>query len=341
MADPAAGPAAGPARPSWGERAAVAGYRAAFAVVPRLPEVVARLAFAAGADLAWLRRGAGVRRLEEQLATATGETGRALRTRSRAGLASYARYWCDAFRLHTWTAEQLDRRTRVEGAGPLVEALASGRGAVAFLGHSGSWDQVGAWAAAHWGERGAGYGPVITAVERLEPREVFEAFLAFRARLGLQAVAVEVGGSGGGFPALVRGLRAGAFVPLLADRDLTGSGVDVELLGRASRAAAGPAALALTVRAPLFPVTVHYEPAAGRPGRPGRRRAWRTWTAVAVVHPEVLPDPALGRREQVPAMTRACVAVLEAGVRAHPEDWHALQRMFTDGGAAVGAGGAP
>jgi len=322
-----------PARRSWGERAAVAGYRAAFAVVPRLPEVVARLAFAAGADLAWARRGAGVRRLEEHLAAATGDTGRALRARSRAGLASYARYWCDAFRLHTWTAEQLDRRTRVEGAGPLVDALAAGRGAVVFLGHSGSWDQVGAWAAARWGERGAGYGPVITAVERLEPREVFEAFLAFRARLGLQAVAVEVGGTGGGFPALVRGLRAGAFVPLLADRDLTGSGVDVELLGRASRAAAGPAALALTARAPLFPATVHYEPPAGR------RRAWRTWTAVAVVHPEVRPDPALGRREQVPAMTRACARVLEAGVRAHPEDWHALQRVFTDAGPADGGGG--
>ena len=40
-------------------------------------------------------------------------------------------------------------------------------------------------------------------------------------------------------------------------------------------------------------------------------------------------------------MTRACAAVLEAGVRAHPEDWHALQRMFTDGGPAAGAGGAP
>lgn len=318
----------GRSRPS----AAVLGYRAAFAVVPRLPEALVRGAASLGADLAVRRRGAGVRRLEGNLARATGATGADLQRLLRAGMRSYARYWADAFRLHAWTPQQLRERTRVEGEGlaELVEALGSGRGAVAFLGHSGSWDQVGAWAAATWD------APVVTVAERLEPAEVFEAFLAFRERLGLTVVAVERGGGGGAsFASLVRALRRGAFVPLLADRDLSGGGVPVQLLGQPSRAAAGPAALALATGAPLFPVSVHYEPG------PGARGPWRSWTAVAVVHPRV-PVPATergarpDRRAQTAAMTQACTDAVGAAVRARPEDWHMLQRVFT-GAPAQGA----
>ncbi len=328
-------PAADPRAP-LSQRVAASGLLAAWRVVPRLPEGLVHLAGAAAADVAWAVRGPGVRRLEENLGALEPDP-RALRRLSRAGMRSYARYWCDAFRLHTWSSLQLDARTRVEGPGydELVAALHAGRGAVAFLGHSGSWDQVGAWAAAHWGHLGG----VLTVAERLEPPAVHEAFLSFRARLGVTAVAVDpagtdatgapgaAAGGGGSFAALVRGLRRGAFVPLLADRDLSGSGVAVELLGRASRAAPGPATLALATGAPLFPVSVHYEPG------PGRRRGWRPWTAVATVHAAVVVPPRgqgrEGRQAQVAAMTRACTAVLSDAVRQHPADWHVLQRVFT------------
>lgn len=319
--------------------AAALGYRAAFAVVPRLPEALVRAAASLGAEVAARRGGPGVRRLEGNLARATRASGEDLRRLVRAGMRSYARYWADAFRLHVWTPQQLLGRTRVEGEGltELVEALEAGRGAVAFLGHSGSWDQVGAWAAAVWD------APVVTVAERLEPAEVFEAFLAFRERLGLTVVAVERGGSSGSFASLVRALRGGAFVPLLADRDLSGGGVPVELLGHPSRAAAGPAALALTTGAPLFPVSVHYEPS------PLRRSPWRSWTAVAVVHPRVAAPGAPGagpgqrpdRKAQTAAMTQACVDVLSAAVREHPADWHMLQRVFTGSPAGATATEAP
>ncbi|TNM64454.1 phosphatidylinositol mannoside acyltransferase [Streptomyces sp. NP160] len=320
--------------------AAALGYRAAFAVVPRLPEPLVRTAASLGADLAVRRRGAGVRRLEANLAAATGASGAGLQQLLRDGMRSYARYWADAFRLHVWTPVQLRERTRVEGEGlaELVEALETGRGAVAFLGHSGSWDQVGAWAAATWS------APVVTVAERLEPAEVFEAFLAFRERLGLTVVPVaRGGGSSASFASLVRALRGGAFVPLLADRDLSGSGVPVQLLGQPSRAAAGPAALALATGAPLFPVSVHYEPGPRDPG--SGRSPWRSWTAVAVVHPrvpvpvaaEARPGQRPDRRVQTAAMTQACVDVLTEAVRRHPEDWHVLQRVFTGRGAVPAA----
>ena len=44
---------------------------------------------------------------------------------------------------------------------------------------------------------------------------------------------------------LVAAVRSGepALIPLLADRDLSNSGIEVELLGESARVAAGPAAL--------------------------------------------------------------------------------------------------
>ena len=56
---------------------------------------------------------------------------------------------------------------------------------------------------------------------------------------------------------------AARFVPLLADRDLTGGGVEVDLCGEPARMAVGPAALAVATGAALHPVSIHYEPAAG------------------------------------------------------------------------------
>src|SRR5680860_500836 len=65
-------------------------------------------------------------------------------------------------------------------------------------------------------------GPVTTVAERLEPAEVYEAFLAFRERLGMEILTL---GGGDVFRTLTRRLRDGGFVPLLAEeRDLDTAG---------------------------------------------------------------------------------------------------------------------
>ena len=83
-------------------------------------------------------------------------------------------------------------------------------------------------------------------------------FLAFRESLGMTILPLTGGGD-------VFALSAGrsperGLVPLLADRDLTDNGVEVDLCGHRARMAAGPAALALMTRAPLLhPVSIRYE----------------------------------------------------------------------------------
>lgn len=298
-------------------RVAVLVYRGGWAVVRVLPEGLALRLFDVVADVAWWRRGAGVRRLEANLRRVRPDLDDAgLRALSRAGMRSYLRYWCEAFRLPTWSRERLLATVRTEDDAPVRAALARG-GVVIGLGHQGNWDHAGAWST-------LALAPVTTVAERLEPEEVFTAFLRFRESLGMTILPLT--GGPPVFPELLRRVRHGAFVPLLMDRDLTSSGVEVDMFGEPARVAPGPAALALAAGVPLFPATLHYEPAP--PGSPAAAAGAR-WRQVVRFHPQVAVPADGDRAQRVRAMTQDCVDALAAGVRAHPEDWHMMQRVFT------------
>ncbi|MGB5952778.1 MAG: phosphatidylinositol mannoside acyltransferase, partial [Ornithinimicrobium sp.] len=165
----------------------------------------------------------------------------------RAGMRSYMRYWCDAFRLPDRTTTDLAAMVRCTGDDPVRADVAAGQGQVLFLGHLGNWDTAGAWATGH-------LAPVTTVAERLKPEELYEEFTGFRERLGMTILPLT--GEAGVFGRLVRAVREGAFVPLLADRDLSDTGVTVDFCGHRAAMAAGPAALAVATGAPLRPVSV-------------------------------------------------------------------------------------
>ncbi|WP_345710533.1 phosphatidylinositol mannoside acyltransferase, partial [Kineococcus glutinatus] len=242
-----------------------------------------------------------------------------------AGMRSYARYWCDAFRLPAWDAERITSTVRTVGEEPVREALAAGRGVVGVLAHLGNWDHAGAWAQLR-------LAPVVTVAEELRPARVHELFLAYRRSLGM----VVLGHADPTTPtALVRRLRAGAFVPLLADRDLGGGGPRVRLLGEPVTMPGGPAALALASGAALVPIAVHHEdlPATHPAVRRGARHGI-VITFGAQVHPPAGATGREGRRRAVQEMTQACADALGAAITAHPDDWHVLQPLF---GAPAGS----
>lgn len=244
-----------------------------------------------------------------------------------AGLRSYLRYWCESFRLPDRSAEELAAAVRVVGDQAPRAALSSGQGVVCFLGHLGNWDTVGAWATHH-------LAPVTTVAERLRPEELYDRFVAYREALGMTILPLT--GGRPPFRTLVRTLHGGGLVPLLADRDLTDSGVEVQLCGHPARMASGPAALAVTTGAPLHPVTVTYE--RSEPTGPitrGEGGRWRAATAYRVVltFGPAVPIPDGGTRaEQITAMTQACADYIGATLREHTEDWHMMQRVFVADG---------
>ena len=108
-------------------------------------------------------------------------------------------------------------------------------------------------------------------------------------------------------------LRAGKLVGLVCDRDVTGRGVEVEFFGEKARMMGGAAALAVQTGAALMPVILWFE-----------GDGWG-----AHIH-EQIPVPADGGGEQkAAAMMQEVARLFEAGIRAHPQDWHMLQRVFT------------
>lgn len=290
----------------------------AFRVAPRLPEGAVRAFAAAAAELAWLRRGGGVRQLEANLARVRpGADRRALRRLSRAGMRTYLRYYAEAFTLAGRSTAQVDARVRAEGAEEILAELATGRSAVLALAHQGNWDLAGAWATRH-------IAPVTTVAERLRPEEVFTEFVRLRESLGLSIVPLDSGSDV--FRQLVRVTRAGgALVPLLADRDLTARGLEVDLLGHRARVAAGPAALAVSTGSPLFATSLRHERLHGE-----RRRAAGTRWGLVITFVRATADPALPRNEQVAALTQAWVDIVGASISEHPTHWHMLQRVFVD-----------
>ena len=284
-------------------------YAVGWAAVRLLPERAAQALFRLVADLVWRRRGRSVQRLEANLRRARPEASYdVLRELSRAGMRSYLRYWCDVFRLPDWSPDRVVATVRVENEHYLRDALAGGRGVVAALMHMGNWDHAGAWAAL----TGA---PVVTVAERLRPERLFDRFLAYREGLGMEILPL-TGGDGDLIDTLSARLRAARLVPLLADRDLRASGIEVELLGEATRMPPGPAMLALRTGAALHPVSIWHDPA-----ELGGRLVIR-------FHDEVVA-PATGRtREKVTAMTQQVADEFGAAIRAHPEEWHMLQRLW-------------
>ncbi len=289
--------------------AVVAGaHRFGWGAVRRMPERAAYALFDAAADLTVARGGAA--RLRANYARVRPELSEAdLDALVRTGMRAYLRYYCEAFRLPDLGPDKLAERVRVEGDGPVREVLATGGSVVCFLGHMGNWDLAGAWCTTH-------LGPVTTVAERLEPEAVFEEFLAFREGLGMSIIPLT--GGLDVFPALRDAARRRGIIPLLADRDLTSRGVEVEFCGRRARMAPGPAALALAERRPLHPVSIRHE------------RVGTGWGIAITFHPAVTVPAQGPTRARAMAMTQECADVLGEQVRRHTADWHMLQRVFVE-----------
>ncbi len=294
--------------PGLKDRLTDAGYGLGWSVVCRLPESWAQSAFRLSADLAWRRQGPSVQVLEGNLRRVIGSEapGGQLRGLSRQVLRSYARYWLEVFRLPVIPADRLLGEMHVTGhIRTAFGYLAAGRGVILALPHMGNYDLAGAWLIA------TGAGSVTAVAERLQPESVYDRFVAFREGLGMQVLPAS-GGTCSTFGILAQRLRAGHVVGLVCDRDVTGRGIEVEFFGEKARMMVGAAALAVQTGAALMPVILWFE--------------GDQWGAH--VHAEI-PVPADGDGEQKAAgMMQEVARLFEAGIRAHPQDWHMLQRVF-------------
>jgi lauroyl/myristoyl acyltransferase len=287
------------------ERLTDALYGLGWGTVKKLPEPVAVRLGRAIADLAWKRRGKGVQRLESNYARVLPDaTPERLAELSRAGMRSYLRYWMESFRLPAWSAERIRGGFVAQDVHHLTDGLASDRGVILALPHMANWDLAGAWVTTKLET------PFTTVAERLKPDTLYDRFVAYREGLGME-VLPHSGGTA--FGTLARRLRDGGLICLVAERDLSASGVEVEFFGEATRMPAGPALLAQQTGALLLPVTLWYDDSPVMRGR---------------IHPPVEVPETGTRAEKTSVMTQALADAFATGIADHPEDWHMLQRLW-------------
>jgi KDO2-lipid IV(A) lauroyltransferase len=274
------------------------GYAAGWRLVRAMPEIVARNAFGAGAHYA--ARGGGPEQLRKNLARVLGVApDRVPDGLMRASLASYARYWREAFRLPSMDHEAVGRELFVHDVDRVWAALEEGRGVVLALPHSGNWDMAGVWLVQN-------HGPFTTVAERLKPESLYHRFVAYRESLGFEVVPSS-GGDRPPYEVLRERLHANGVVCLMAERDLSRNGVAVDFFGEPTRMPAGSAKLAIETGAVLLPAHCWFEGDGWGMG----------------VYPPV--DTSSG---DVTAITQALADRFARNIAAHPADWHMMQPQW-------------
>lgn len=262
-----------------------------------------------GAMIVARRGGTMIDRLRSNMARLTGTDPSAEEVRD--AVRSHIRNYAEQLMLGSRRGAPLLEGVSFEGFDALAQSSADGP-VVLALGHSGSWDRAGAWVCAH------GRG-IVTVAEKVEPPSLFERFVSLREGLGMEIIGVAKGESV--FSSLVERVRGrSVIVPLLADRDISGSGIEVDLGTRRALVAAGPAALATKLERPLFAACITYEnetPA----GADVRVRC------VGPISADEQERPGLNRVE---ALTQAWVDEFAAMMASKPQDWHMMQRVFVD-----------
>ncbi|CAB4536622.1 MAG: phosphatidylinositol mannoside acyltransferase [Actinobacteria bacterium] len=280
------------------------GYSLGWKLVRLLPETSAyRIAYFA-ADYLTKKNGKGVQRLRKNYARIRPELSVAqLEELVQLGMRSYLRYWIDTFRFPTWSRERTISSVTVTGEELLRDPLANGTGVIVSLPHAGNWDHAGAY----FCFTGA---PLVTVAEHLEPEKLFQKFLEYRHSIGMEVLDL----NSRAIAVLAQRARAGKLIALVADRDLSSSGVPVNFFGYPSRMPAGPALLAVQTGAHLITAFVSY-----------------TQSGIHIDFKGPISVPPLGTAtEKVALMTQQAADNFASGLREHTQDWHMLQRIWVD-----------
>jgi KDO2-lipid IV(A) lauroyltransferase len=282
--------------------------RLALEVADRIVAALPSRAAYALADFAgdlWHRFAPARRRLVaanlERVCAATGRPtrGPAFSALVRSAFRNHARYYVELLRTPHYPIDGIDDHVEVPEWDRFLPLLRGGP-AMLLSSHLGNFEPFGTFMAAH------GMRP-LSPIEEIEPRALYE-FLAAR-RGGSQIDLVTLGEAG---RAIVRRLRAGGLVGIIADRDLSGDGQRVSMFGPPTTLSPGPASLAVAHRASLI---------VGRCLRVGPDRF--------IGEGRIMEVPSSGdRRADTAVLVERIAAVFEQDIGEAPEQWWGAFQPF-------------
>ena len=287
------------------DRLILIAYLLGWWIVRTLPEKMAYSLFWSLGEFFHKRNGKSIQRLRSNLHVVNPKLDELkLETLVAQSMTSYMRYWCDTFRIQNWSRERILGTVTTTNEELLLNPMKDGRGVVIALPHSGNWDHAGAYFCS------LGI-PLVTVAERLKPEALFQKFLRHRQAMGFEVLSLD----SRSFATLVKRAREKRLIALVADRDLSVSGIDVKFFGKNARMPAGPALLAIKTGIPIVVAHVSY-----------------TNLGIHIDFNPVSVPIEGSESERIAATVQATADLFAQGISQHPEDWHMLQRIWVDEG---------
>ena len=279
-------------------------YLFAWKVIGVLPEKSAYKLANIISDRVYSKNGKGVKRLRSNYRRVMPNISeRQLDELTKYGMRSYLRYWFDTFRLNKWSKSRIIETTFVVRENLLRDPIATKAGCIIALPHAGNWDHAAAYFCST--------GITLTAVvEKLKPEAIFKKFLAYRQSIGIEAISHKEKT----IPILMERLNQGKLIALVADRDMSRNGIEVNFLGGIAKMPAGPAILALKTGAPLVTAYIRY-----------------LEKGIEITFDETIKLPVAGsEEEQIKIVTQSMADNFAKRIKDSPVDWHMLQRIWVD-----------
>ena len=279
-------------------------YLFAWKVIGILPEKSAYKLANAISDQIYKKNGKGMKRLRSNYQRVMPNISELeLDKLTKDGMRSYLRYWFDTFRLSKWSKSRIIETTFVVRENLLRDPIETKKGCIIALPHSGNWDH----AAAYFCSTGI---PLTAVVEKLKPEAIFKKFLAYRQSIGIEAISHKEKT----IPILMDRLNQGKLIALVADRDMSRNGIEVNFLGGIAKMPAGPAILAIKTGSPLITVYIRYLD-----------------KGIEITFDETIKLPVTGsEEEQIKIVTQSMADNFARRIKDSPVDWHMLQRIWVD-----------
>ncbi len=197
--------------------------------------------------------------------------------------------------------QEVETRVTLGNAACVAAAAAPGRGVLYLTGHYGNWELLGA--------RVSRIGPRLHAVAGDQRNVLVDRYLReLRERLGMGVIPMAAAARD-----VLRALRDGEGVALVADQDAGRTGVFVEFLGRPAACHAAPMRFAYRTGAPIVM---------------GFCRRTGPGTFRCDLEGPLEPDRSRPEDEEVLRLLRRYNETLERLVREHPEQWLWMHRRW-------------
>lgn len=280
-------------------------YSLLWKTVRIMPEKIANAFFNLIAALAYRRNKNRVQRLRENYRQVRPKASHdEIESMVKSGLISAMRYWCDTFRISDWDKKRIIETVTCSNEELLLTGAASGKGVIVALPHAGNWDHAGLY----FCMKGI---TVHTVAEHLKPEKLFMKFLEHREKMGMKVFDID----GSVIQELEEILRRGGLVALVADRDLSKSGITVDFFDGIAKMPAGPALLALRTGSSLITAFVAYT---------------KTGIHINFSGPFNLDSAESGKSEsgKVIALTQKLADQFYRDINRDPTSWHMQQRIF-------------